>query len=102
MTNAMNSAMSAIGEAAGMKPGDEVIALGALAAAKMKAQAYCMCLVEAKSPELRHLFQTHLQDALAEHERWTQLVTKRGWYKADASPQELLQQAVEMAKPALQ
>lgn len=99
---ATGGVMSAIGEATGMKPGDDVIAVGALMAAKMKAQMYCLCLLEATHPEVRHLLQTHLQDAISEHERWTKLVVGRGWYKAEAPAQELLRQAVQQALPALQ
>lgn len=54
------------------------------------------------NPEVRHVLQNHLQDAIAEHERWTKLVVGRGWYKAEAPPQELLRQAVQQAMPALQ
>lgn len=98
----MTTVMSAIGEATGMKPADEVIAHGAVVSAKMKATLYLNAVLETSSPDLRHLLTTHLQDALAEHERASALAIKRGWYKADASPQELVQQAVEFAKPALQ
>lgn len=98
----MSTVISAIGEATGMKPDDQAIALGALAMAKMKALYYTMCLVETTTPELRHLFHTHLQDALTEHERFTSLVVKRGWYKAHATPEELVRQAVQVAQPVLQ
>lgn len=90
----MTTVMSAIGEATGMKPGDDIIALGMLSAAKMKAQMYCMTLLEAANPEVRHIFTTHMQDAMAEHERWSKLCVQKGWYRAHSSPQELLQQAI--------
>jgi len=97
----MSSVMSAIGEAIGMKPDDRVIALGAMSTTKMKAIAYCTAAVESASPELRHLFTTHMHDALAEHERWTKLAVDRGWYRAYASPDELLRQAVNEARSML-
>lgn len=97
----MSTVMSAIGEAIGMKPDDWVIALGAMSTAKMKAIAYSTAAVESASPDLRHLFTTHLNDALAEHERWTKLAVDRGWYKAYASPEELLRQAVNDARAVM-
>jgi len=90
----MSTVMSAIGEAVGMKPDDRVIGEGLLTAAKMKALAYCTAALETASPDLRHILTTHLSDALAEHERCTRLAIERGWYKAYASPEELVAQAV--------
>jgi spore coat protein CotF len=98
----MSTIMSTISEATGMKPGDDVIALGMLTAAKMKAMAYTGAILESVTPELRHIFNTHLQDTLTEHERCTQLAVKRGWYKAHEGASGLLQQAIQDAKPILQ
>jgi similar to spore coat protein len=98
----MSTVISAVSEATGLKPEDEVIAQGLLAGAKMKAMAYCTALLESATPEVRHLLQTHLQEALAGHERMVHLAVKRGWYKADASPEDLVQQAIQLAQPVLQ
>lgn len=98
----MATMMSAIGEATGMKPDDSVIGLGALTGAKMKAMTYCAALVESISPELRHLLTTHMNEALAEQERMAQMAVSKGWYKATAGADDLVQQAVEQAKPVLQ
>lgn len=97
----MATIMSAIGEATGLKPGDDVIGLGMLTMAKSKAMAYAAALVETATPELRHLFSQHLSDALAEHERCTKLAVERGWYKAYDGPDALLQQAVTDAQTSL-
>ena len=94
--------MSTIGAATGMKPSDEVIAQGMVSAAKLKAISYCTALLETTTPELRHIFHTHLQNALAEHAQCSKLVIDRGWYKAQAAPQELVAQAVQQAQPVLQ
>lgn len=99
--SAVSTVMSAIGEATGMKPDDRVIALGALAAAKMKTMAYCGALLECASPDLRHLLTTHMNDTLAEHERCTQLAIERDWYKAYAGATELVKQAIQDAQPVL-
>lgn len=98
----MATIMSAIVEAAGLKPGDDVIGLGLMTMAKSKAMAYTAALVETATPELRHIFSQHLSDALAEHERCTKLAVERGWYKAYDGPDALLQQAVKDAESVLQ
>lgn len=98
----MSTVMSAIGEAIGMKPDDRVIAESLLTAAKVKATAYCAAVLETASPDLRHILMTHLNDALAEHERCTQVAVQRGWYKAYASPDELVGQALRDARNVLE
>lgn len=98
----MSTVMGAIGEATGMKPSDQVIATGALAAAKMKALFYCQSLLECSTPELRQIMQTHLQEAIAEQQRCADLMIKRGWYQAQADADSLVGQAVQFAQPALQ
>ena len=98
----MSTVMGAIGNATGMKPDDSVIAGAALSAAKMKAGAYLTCLLETTTPELRQILSTHLQDAITEHQRWSELCIKRGWYKAEAPAEELVAQAVKGATPVLQ
>ncbi|HYF81091.1 MAG TPA: spore coat protein [Symbiobacteriaceae bacterium] len=98
----MTTVLSAVGEATGLKPDDQVIAQGMLAGAKSKASAYCLAICETVTPELRHLFTTHLNDALAGQERLSKLVQSRGWYKATAEPAELVKQAVKQAQPVLQ
>lgn len=97
----MTTVMSAIGEVAGVKPTDEVIGLAAVTAAKMKAQVYLAAILETTTPELRHIYSTHLQDVLTEHERYSALAVKRGWYKAHASAGEILSQAVQQAEPVV-
>lgn len=98
----MSTVISAVGEATGLKPTDEVIAQGLMALGKVKIMTYCTALVESFTPEVRQILGSHLQEALAAHQRMTDLAVKRGWYKADASPHELLQQAVAQAQPLLQ
>lgn len=98
----MSTVLSAVGEATGLKPDDKVIAGALLAGAKVKAMAYCGAALESTNPEVRHVFTSHLQASLAAHERMTKLMMQRGWYSADASAQELLQEAVTQAKPVLQ
>jgi similar to spore coat protein len=97
----MSTVLSAVSEATGLKPSDQVIAQGLLAGGKMKVMAYATALCESATPEVRHLLSGHLQAALAGHERMIKLAVKRGWYKADASPQELLAQAVKQAQPVV-
>jgi len=79
-----------------------VIAESLLTASKVKATAYCTAILETASPDLRHILTTHLTDALAEHERCTQLAIQRGWYKAYASPEELVAQALHDAHNVLE
>ena len=98
----MTTVLSAVGEATGLKPDDKVIAGALLGGAKVKATAYCGAVLESTNPEVRHLFTTHLQEALTAHERLTKLMVQRGWYSADSSAQELLQEAVKQARPVLQ
>jgi similar to spore coat protein len=98
----MSTVMSAVGEATGLKPNDQVITQALLAGAKIKVMAYAGALVEAATPEVRHMLQEHLQAALAGHERMIKLAMNRGWYKADASPEQLLQQAIQQAQPVIQ
>lgn len=98
----MATVMGAIGEATGVKPDDSVIAMGAIGAAKLKAGFYLTALLESASPELRHLFQTHLQDTINEQHRWADLAIKKGWYKACGTPDDLLQDAYKKAQQALQ
>lgn len=98
----MANILSAIGEATGLKPGDDVIGMGMLTMAKSKSMAYAAALVETATPELRHILSQHLSDCLAEHERCTKLAVERGWYKAYDGPDVLLQQAVQDAEPSLQ
>ncbi len=98
----MSTVISAIGEAMGMKPEDRVIAEGLLTAAKLKAMAYCTAVLETTNPDLRRLLTTHLTDALAEHERCTRLAIERGWYKAHATPDELVGQALKDAREVLE
>lgn len=105
MTTVMNTispVLSTIGEAAGVKPDDSVIAQGAILGCKMGAMAYCTALLESATPELRHILRTHLQDELAEHERLTKLAAKKGWYKPDDKPEAILQQALKNAMPGQQ
>lgn len=101
MSNVLGAIGEAIGEAVGMKPDDQIIAEAALGAAKGKAMAYSAAVLETASPDLRHLFTTHLTDALAEHDRWTQMAINRDWYKAYASPEDLVRQALNHARPVL-
>ncbi len=98
----MSTVISALGEAMGMKPEDRVIAEGLLTAAKLKSTAYCTAILETTNPDLRRLLTTHLTDALAEHERCTRLAIERGWYKAYASPDELVGQALKDAREVLE
>lgn len=97
----MSEVLSAVGEATGLKPNDVVIAHGLLTAAKMKSMAYCGAVLESNTPEVRHLLTTQLQAALAGQERIAKLANERGWYKAQAQPDELLKQALTYAKPVL-
>jgi similar to spore coat protein len=97
----VSSVISAIGEAMGMKPDDRVIAEGLLTAAKLKATAYCAAVLETTNPDLRRLLTTHLTDALAEHERCTRLAIERGWYRAHASPEDLVSQSLQDARHVL-
>lgn len=94
----MTTVMSTIGEVAGVKPDDAVIGQGMMVMAKLKSTAYLNAILEASSPELRHLFTQHLQDALAEHEKFSVLAIKRGWYKTSGTPQDLLREAVKFAE----
>ena len=97
----MPSMLSQITEATGMKPSDEIIGHAALMGSKTKATAYTAALVESITPSLRQILNTHLNETIAEHQRASQLALKKGWYKAAAKPEELLQQAVELAQPVL-
>ena len=98
----MTTVLSAVSEATGLKPDDSVIAQGLLTGAKFKAVAYCGAVCESTTPELRHLLSTHLEESLTGQERLSKLVVQRGWYKAQAEPNEMLRQAVQQAKPVLQ
>ena len=97
----MSTVLSAVSEATGLKPSDQVIAQGVLAGGKAKVLAYTAALCESATPEVRHLLSGHLQAALAGHERMIKLAVERGWYKVDGTAQELLAQAVEQAQPVL-
>ncbi|HWI60208.1 MAG TPA: spore coat protein [Symbiobacteriaceae bacterium] len=98
----MTTVLSAVGEATGLKPDDQVIAQGMLVGAKIKSAAYCAAICESVSPDLRHMLTTHMNDSLAGHERLTKLAQQRGWYKAASEPAELVKQAVKQAQPVLQ
>lgn len=98
----MSTVMSTISEATGLKPDDDVIALAAVSACKAKAKSYLRASMECTSPGLRHIFNTHLHATMTEHEVLSALAIKRGWYKATASAEELVQQAVTYAEPVIQ
>lgn len=98
----MSTVLTAVGEATGLKPTDEVIAHGLLAGAKMKVLALTAALAEATTTEVRHLLTTQLQDAVAGHERMIKLAEKRGWYKGTATPEEQLKAALKLAQPVVQ
>jgi spore coat protein CotF len=98
----VSEVLSAVGEATGLKPTDNVIAHGLASAAKMKAMAYCQAALEATTPEVRHLLTTQLEAALAGQERIAKIMVERGWYDAQKQPGELLNQALEFSKPVLQ
>jgi len=98
----MSTVLSAVGEATGLKPDDNVIAQGLLSGAKTKALSYCAAVCESASPELRHLLTTHLEASLAGQERLSKLALNRGWYKATAEPVDLLRQAIKQAQPVVQ
>ena len=95
----MSTIMSAVGEATGLKPDDSVIATGLMVAAKAGAVAYCTALVSATNPEVRHLFSELMQSSITGEERISKLVTARGWDNPQASPQEMLQNTMKLAKP---
>jgi len=97
----MTAVVSAIGEATGMKPDDKVIGLGVVDAAKAKAQAYMTALLATTSPDLRHMLQTHLQDALTEHEHAITLAVKKGWVKPNLAADQMVKMAVQEAHPLL-
>lgn len=98
----MPTMMSTIGEAAGLKPDDAVIGLGAVAAAKSKAQGYMMAVLGSTTPELRHILTTQMNQVLAEHEKMATLAAKKGWYIHSPSPDVYVQQAVDFTKPVLE
>lgn len=98
----MTAVLTAVGEATGLKPDDAIIAQSLLQMGKTKALTMCAALCEAATPELRHILQNQLQDALEGHERMVKLAQKRGWYKADDSAEDQLKQAVKLAKPVVQ
>lgn len=102
MNKVVGAISEAIGEASGLKPGDDLITLGLMVGAKAKATTYCISVLESTTPEVRHMFATHLQDTLAGHERISKLAVARGYYNAHAAPPELLAQAVHQAQPAIQ
>ncbi|MGE5672896.1 MAG: spore coat protein [Mycobacterium leprae] len=97
----MSTVMSALGEMTGMKPGDDIIVQTGMVTAKSKAQLYLAAILECTNPELRQLFTTHLQDTLAEHQRYTEMALKHGWYKAEAGADQLITQALGQAKATL-
>lgn len=98
----MSQMLSALGEASGMKPEDDVIGLAAVIGAKAKAKEYLGALLETSTPELRHILASQLQEAITEHEQMAALAIQRGWYKAGASPVELLNQSAAYAGKAIE
>ena len=98
----MPTMMSTIGEAAGLKPDDAVIGLGAVGAAKSKAAAYMAAVLAATTPELRHILTTQMDQVVAEHEKMGALALKKGWMLNSPSAEVYVQQAVDFTKPVLE
>lgn len=80
-----------------MKPDDKVIGLSLMAAAQANAKNYQAAVIASTSPDLRHLFTTHMQDELAAHERAMRLAVERGWLRPDLSPREWIKMAASDA-----
>lgn len=87
-----------IKELTGLKPDEQTIALGLMSSGKTMAAFYTAAVLESANPELRHLFTTHLNDALQGHERISRLAIERGWYPAQGDPEELVRQAADYAR----
>ena len=97
----MTSVISAVGEATGMKPDDKVIGLSLMAAAQANAKNYLAAVISSTSPDLRHVFMTHLQDEIAAHERATRLAVERGWLRPDLSARDWIKMAASDAETIL-
>lgn len=77
---------------------DQVIASDLLSTSKLSAMQLTMACLESATMELREVFQGRLNECLADHARLSKMCEDRGWYKAYASPSELLQQDLKLAE----
>jgi spore coat protein CotF len=90
------------GTTTGIKPSNVAVAQGLIGDAKLKSLTYCLSTLESTTPQVRKVFENLLTDTLHEQERLSQFVTGHGWYKSEASPEELMQQALSQANTGIQ
>lgn len=68
---------------------DQVIATDFLIAAKSGVRNYALALTETASPQVREALKNQLNQAIATHEKITNLMISRGWYNAYDLNQQL-------------
>ncbi|GIP19448.1 spore coat protein [Paenibacillus montaniterrae] len=68
---------------------DQVIATDFLIAAKSGVRNYALALTETASPQVREALKNQLNQAIATHEKITNLMISRGWYNAYDMNQQL-------------
>lgn len=82
------------------KMNDQVIATDFLIATKSGIKNYAVALSEAASPEVRNTLKRQLDDAISMHEKVTDYMIDKGYYKA-YNPEEQFRADVQAADTAL-
>ncbi|HHV79471.1 MAG TPA: spore coat protein [Firmicutes bacterium] len=80
---------------------DKVIAGDLLSDIKSFNSACALGINEATNPQVRDFFSRCLQDGMREHERLTQVMMQKGWYKPYEQPEQQLRNDMNAARQAL-
>ncbi|MCW2278009.1 spore coat protein [Heliophilum fasciatum] len=81
---------------------DRTIANQMLAGSKAVAQAYLTATVESATPEVRALYTSNLNKALAGHAMLTELAVKREWYQPYEMPEQQLVHTYQQAESVVE
>lgn len=81
---------------------DEVIAGNMLAGAKSAADAYFTATIASTTPELRALYSSSLNQAVAGHSALTELNITKGWIKPYNSPTQQLSDVVNKTEKTVE
>jgi similar to spore coat protein len=80
--------------------GDKDIASDMLKDSKFAVTSLAMMVTEITNPEVRTTLATQLNSAVTMHQRLSDLLIHKEWYKPYATPQQQLGQDVEMSQNA--
>lgn len=80
---------------------DKVIAGDLLSDVKSFNSACAMGINESTNPQVREFFSKCLQDGMKEHERITQVLMQKGWYKPYEQPEQQLKTDMTSAMQAV-